>query len=220
MARLFITPREIDLISDLTKELYKDVIGQRIYYYSVSEIRSNVHDLYLEAPEKVFDNPVELDAMVEWMSSKVQTNEFGTEDTSEIKAWLHARDLLDKQMNISVGDFFSFGDIFFEITQVIPSDIVYGEIEHKVGYEIRGQQSRRTQFTSKVFGPTDEKYSDPDAVQRTFVQQRGLPGNRLGPTGDVRELQRKGVLEEPATGQREVSDRGSATRAGSSFYDE
>ena len=30
MARLFITPREQDLISDLTKEIMKDVVGQTI----------------------------------------------------------------------------------------------------------------------------------------------------------------------------------------------
>ena len=37
MARLFITSREIDLISDLTKEIIKDVVGQKVYYYRVRE---------------------------------------------------------------------------------------------------------------------------------------------------------------------------------------
>ena len=54
MARLFVTPREIDLISDLTKEIHKDVIGQVIYYYSVREDVSEVHDIYEEAVEKDF----------------------------------------------------------------------------------------------------------------------------------------------------------------------
>jgi hypothetical protein len=55
MARLFITSREIDLISDLTKEIIKDVIGQKVFYYSVSETKSHVHDIYLESPEKIFE---------------------------------------------------------------------------------------------------------------------------------------------------------------------
>ena len=46
MARLFITPREIDYISDLTKEITKDVIGQKIYYYRVREDLTQVHDIY------------------------------------------------------------------------------------------------------------------------------------------------------------------------------
>ena len=30
MARLFITPRELDFISDINKEIVKDVIGQKV----------------------------------------------------------------------------------------------------------------------------------------------------------------------------------------------
>ena len=60
MARLFITPREIDFIADITKEITKDVIGDVIYYYKVREDVSEVHDIYEEAPEKVFDPPIEL----------------------------------------------------------------------------------------------------------------------------------------------------------------
>jgi len=31
VARLFITPREIDLISDLQKEVNKDVVGAKVF---------------------------------------------------------------------------------------------------------------------------------------------------------------------------------------------
>ena len=62
MARLFVTPREIDYISDLTKEITKDVIGQKIFYNKIREDLTNVHDVYEEAPDKVFNPPVELDA--------------------------------------------------------------------------------------------------------------------------------------------------------------
>ena len=62
MSRLFITPREIDFIADVTKEITKDVIGDVIYYYKVREDVSNVHDVYEEAVDKVFDPPVEIDA--------------------------------------------------------------------------------------------------------------------------------------------------------------
>ena len=33
MARLFVGQKEIDFFSDLTKEVIKDVAGQKIYYY-------------------------------------------------------------------------------------------------------------------------------------------------------------------------------------------
>ena len=52
MARLFITPREVDFISDLTKEINKDVIGQKIFYYKIREDLTNVHKVYEEAVDK------------------------------------------------------------------------------------------------------------------------------------------------------------------------
>ena len=55
MARLFITTREIDFISDLTKEITKDVIGQSIYYYRIREDVSEVHEVYEESLEKIFE---------------------------------------------------------------------------------------------------------------------------------------------------------------------
>lgn len=220
MSRLFLTSREIDLVSDWTKEVISDVIGQKVFYYSISNAKTKVHDIYLEAPDKMFENPLELDALVEWHPSKQRTNEFGVEDTADIKLWVHARSLIDKGIHLAVGDFFSFGDTFFEIIQFIASEIIHGQVEHKTGFEVIGKQARQTQFVSKVFGPTDEKYSDAGAVQETFIQQRGLPNNKLGPTGDVRELQRKNVIEPTTEGPREISSNGADDRPGSAFYDE
>ena len=81
-----------------------------------------------------------------------------------------------------------------------------------------GKQSRKGQFVSKVFGPTSERYSDKDAVQETFAQQRGFRMNQEGVTGDVRELQKRGVLEKPITGPAEISPKGDPQGAGSAFY--
>ena len=40
MPRLFLTPRELNLFSDINKELIKDVIGQVVYYYPISEVKT------------------------------------------------------------------------------------------------------------------------------------------------------------------------------------
>lgn len=217
MARLFITSREIDFISDITKELIKDVVGSRIFYYSVSETKSHVHDLYLEAPEKVFEHPLEIESLVEYEPETVKTDVFGTEMTYDIKVWIHERDMIDREIQLSQGDFFSYGDVFFEVVKMTTLDNNYGQIEHLLGYELYGRQARQTQFTSRVFGPTHELYADADAVQETFVQQRGFPNNKLGETGDVRTLQKKQILDAPISGPKETSPRGSET-AGSAFY--
>ena len=63
---------------------------------------------------------------------------------------------------------------------------------------------------------TSESYSDADAVQENFVQQRGFKDNKLGETNDIRELRKRGVIEDPITGPKEITKKSSSN--GSSFY--
>ncbi len=220
MARLFITPREISFINDLAKEMIKDIAGQKIYYFSISEIKTNIHDVYEESPDKIFDTPIEIDCFVEYQAQEIRTNQFGSEEFYNIKAYIQKKDLLDKGIVINEGDFFSYGSVFFEVIKAPTSSTIFGQIENGNFITVDGRQARKRQFLSKIFGPTSQKFTDPDAVQDTFVQQRGFESNRLGETGDVRELQQKGVLDKPITGPKEISKKGDKTGSGSSFYDE
>jgi len=220
MARLFITPREMNFINDIAKEVIKDVVGQKIYLFQISEIKSKIHDVYEESPDKVFETPIELDCLVKYNEQEIRTNRFGSEEYYTIEAYIQSRDLLDKGIEILEGDFFSYGSTFFEIIKAPLTNTIFGQIEHKRFITITGRQSRKDQFLSKVFGPTSEAFTDDDAVQNTFVQQRGFEENRLGKTGDVRDLQKNGVLDTPITGPKEVSEKGDSSKVGSSFYDE
>lgn len=220
MARLFLTPREINFMNDISKELVKDVIGQKIFLYQISEVKSKVHDIYEESQDKIFDNPILLDCLVEFEPEVITTNNFGSEEYSSIKAYVQSRDLIDKGIDILEGDFFSYGDKFFEIVTAPTSETLFGQIEHDSFTTLTGKQARKGQFISKIFGPTSEAYSDPDAVQETFYQQRGFSTNKTGETADVRDLQKNGVLDSPITGPKEVSDSGTTTNSGNSFYDE
>ena len=208
MARLFITPREVDFISDLTKEITKDVIGQKIYYYKVRDDLTDVHSVYEEAPEKVYDPPIMIDALVEWGPAETITGKFASEQRYSITINIQYRDLIDKGIDVEMGDYFSYGDTFFEITKINYSSSVYGQIEHYTGVILSGKQARKGLIDFVPIGPTDEGYSDPGAIQETFVQQRGFEKNKEGETGDVRSLRAKEVLDEPITGPKEVSPEG------------
>ena len=65
-----------------------------------------------------------------------------------------------------------------------------------------------------------EEFTDKDAVQDTFYQQRGFTNNKLGETKDIRELQKRDVLTKPITGPKEISSDGNSSKAGNAFYDE
>jgi len=219
MSRLFISPREINFINDLAKEMVKDVIGQHIYYYPISTTKSNVHDVYEESTRKVFENPIKLDALVKYQPQDIRANKFGTEEYYTIEAYVQERDMIDKGIKVVEGDFFSYGAVFFEIITVPDSNTIYGQVEHKGFITITGKQARKGQFETHVFGPTDERYSDPDAVQENYYQQRGYSHNQEGVTGDVRDLQKDGVLDKPLTGPKGVTEKAGGP-AGSTFYGE
>lgn len=222
MARLFITSREMNFISDIAKEIIKDVNGQVIYYYPISVKKTKAHDVYNEAMEKVFDNPIAIEAFVDaQFQGETKINQFGIDAVYKLEAFVQYRDLVDKGINVSVGDFFSFSDVFYEITGVRTMKNIFGQAEHKDGIVLTGTKARDEQFKAPIHGPTDIKYTDEDAVQKEFVQQRGATENKLGPTNDKRDLQE--VIDEPLTGPKEVSEKGALSDNShyeSSFYDE
>lgn len=221
MARLFITPRELNFISDITKEIIKDVIGQRIFLYPISEHKTKTHGVYNEALQKVFDSPIAIDALVDNnFQSDTKIDQFGIDAQFKIEAFVQHRDLVEKGINVAIGDYFSFSDIFYEITERVFMRNIYGMPEHKDGVKLVGTRVRESQFKALVIGPTDISRPEPDAVQTVFVQQRGEAENREGETADVRDLVRNGVLDAPLTGPKEVSSLGDKQGVGSAFYDE
>jgi hypothetical protein len=220
MAKLFVGPREMNFIADITRELIKDVVGQKIYYYPVSELKTQAHSLYNESPEKVFDNPIEIEALCDAAENHAVIGQFGVDATYTLEVFLQYRDMVSKGINVAIGDFFTYGATLFEILQINVIKNIYGQVEHKSGLKLVAQQARESQLRVKILGPTEEQFSDADAVQNDFVQQRGYSENKNGPTGDVRDLQKSGVLDKPLTGPKEVSSAGDPTKVGNSFYDE
>jgi hypothetical protein len=222
MARLFITPREINFISDITKEIIKDVVGQKVYYYPISEIKTKTHGVYNEALKKVYDNPIAIDAFVDSnFQNDTKIDKFGIDTQFKVEVYIQYRDLVDKGINVNIGDFFSFSDIFYEITERNFMRNIYGMPEHKDGVRLIGVKAREGLFHAPLKGPTDISYTDADAVQQDFYQQRGKSTDKDGNlTGDKRDLVEVGVLEEPLTGPKEVSGKGDPNDVGNAFYDE
>jgi len=222
MARLFLTTRELNFISDITKEVIKDVVGQKVYYYPINEAKTKADDVFNEAPVKVFDQPIALDALVDThFQSDTKIDQFGIDAQFKIEVFLQHRDLVEKGIALSIGDFFSFSDVFYEVTERVFMRNIYGLAEHKDGIKLIGTKAREGQFKAPTLGPTDISRPDPDAVQSTFHQQRGQAVNAEGPTGDVRALQSPAVVGPPITGAKEVSPRGDKDGSSTSaFFDE
>lgn len=199
MSRLFTGPRELAFISDITKELIKDVNGQVIFYYSVNEFKTDSHPLYGEAVEKFFDTPVSLDAIVSaeyTKESKVSRN--GIDKVYFTDVYMQYRDLCDKNVKPIIGDFYSFSDNFYEIVDVVVQKNIHGLPEHRQSYKISGIKAREEQFKAKLIGPTDITRTDVDAVSDNFTQQRGAN------IDDKRDLITSGKIE--VLHDREITD--------------
>lgn len=215
MPRLFITPREIDFFNDISTELTHDIVGQKIYYYPISLEKSDTHPIYEEAIRKVFEDPIEIEALVEWNPSDVSTTRFGHDKTANITVYIQSRDMVRRQIELREGDFFTYGSQIFEVVSVRVFRNIYGQVEYDDGIEMKGKQTRKDVFAVIPQGPTAEFYTDEDATQDTFKQKRGITDNH--------ELIDNGVLDAPDISEpAEVSPRGttSPSKAKPGFYGE
>lgn len=187
MARLFITSREIQYFNDIAKEIIKDIVGQQIIYWPVSTLKTKVHPVYNEAVKKIFENPIRVDALVGQPNWETKMNQFGAEQDNKLEVFIQARDLAQKGLEVSEGDYFTYGEQSYEIVAALNMNNFFGQVEHDVGFKITGKLARAGEFDPKKFFKPIEETQPP----APFVQQRGLPENEEGPTGDVRDVRER-----------------------------
>lgn len=235
MARIFITRREIDLIGDWTKEYLSDAVGQKLYYYAINPEKSEIHPVYGEITKKVFDNPIELPAHVGQPTWESKNTMFGPEQTATVEAFVQARDLLDKKIKLSEGDYFEYGDIIYEIVSYLQMNNIFGQEEYDVSFKITGKLARPGEVNLPLVKPYKESggsFKDAE-VQKYFTQDRGFKETSDGPTGTIRHVRErlKEEMSEIALGEGprtvDTTDENNKDESNSfnhesnsSFYDE
>lgn len=219
MPRLFVTERELNFISDISKEIVKDIIGQKIFYYAISESKT-YSGFYGESHEKVWDHPIEIDAFVDAETgAEVSIGKTSADITYVRKVFVQYRDLLEKGIKLSIGDFFSFGENFYEISSVTMPKHMFGFADRQISVEISGIKARSGLFAAPLQGPVDEKYTTTSAKQTQFIQSRGENVDASGrATGDKRDLVDRGVLSKPLTSPASISSDGDPDGVGNAFY--
>lgn len=188
MPRLFVTQRDIDFFNDIGKEVVKDIIGQQIIYWPVSTLKTKIHPVYNEAVKKIFENPIRVDALVGQPTWETRITQFGPEQINKLEVFIQARDLAQKSVEVSEGDYFTYGEQAYEIVGAVNMNNFFGQVEHEIGFKITGLLAKAGEFDpQKFFRPTNEEVTPPVP----FEQQRGLPENIDGPTGDVRDVRQR-----------------------------
>lgn len=193
MSRLFVDAKAHQFINDITKEFTKDIVGAYIILFPVSIIHTKVHTIYDEAVEKVFENAIKLDVLAGQPNRSNKVDSFGFRNDSTIELYIQPRDLLDKGLEMFVGDFFVYGDESYEIVGVITIDNIFGQVEYDRGVKVTGQLAKHGEFNLTDLKNTlwNSKNFIESGVQKRFVQQRGLSENEDGVTNDRREMRER-----------------------------
>lgn len=135
---LFVGKKEKDLVKQVNDEIIERVVGQTILYFPISLDHTNFHDLYGEAINKNFLNPVRVYAMVKYQSQTTTTTPFGVDRVEKISVGFHKRRLTeDQDLFVREGDFIQYGQQFYEILTLEEPKWLFGQVEST--FEIAAQ---------------------------------------------------------------------------------
>lgn len=222
MARLFVSPRDAQFISDVTKELMKDVVGARIKFFRVIHELTQINQTYNEATEIVYDDPISIDVFIKFTNQEVKTGKFGKEKYRELEIHFHFEDLLDRDIQPREGDIVEWGDHFFEIFETQREAELWGLVEIEIGLKVSARQVQNGIIEATPSKPLSKKNKDVDAMDGSgWSQSRGKKEFADGqPTGDKRNMIDKDQRPEP---KRQMKQSPKAEklrqRKQASFYD-
>ena len=118
-------------------------------YYPISLEHTNFHDLYGEAIEKAFLNPVRVYARVKYESQDTKTTPLGVDRIEKITVLFHKRRLSeDQNLFIREGDFIQYGKYFYEILSLTEPKWLFGQVDSS--FEIAASCIRAREGTFNV----------------------------------------------------------------------
>jgi hypothetical protein len=129
---LFTGKKEKDFVKQVNDEVIERVVGQTIVYYPISLEHTNFHEIYGEAIEKNFLDPVRVYAMVKYDSQSTTTTPLGVDRVEKISVFFHKRRLTeDQDLFVREGDFIQYGEHFYEILSLVEPKWLFGQVESK-----------------------------------------------------------------------------------------
>lgn len=146
---LFLGQKEKNLVKQINDELIERVIGQTIVYYPIS-IEHTSYNIYGEAIQKTFLNPIKVQALINWEGSTTTNEIFGVDRRTSITIHFHKRRLTeDQDLFVREGDFVLYGDTFYEIVTLAEPKLLFGQIDNKFEIVAKCIKARESVFNAK-----------------------------------------------------------------------
>lgn len=153
---LFRSRKDIEFVKKINQELIEKVLGEKILYIPVSKKYSEA-SFYNEAEEKVFDPPIEIYALIEWLPQDITTTKYGHDIVSNLKVSILGKHLADINVKPYEGDFVEYDGVRFEISKIeIPSQI-FGRAHEDIGYQLSCRSIREGVFETSLSASVDQQ---------------------------------------------------------------
>jgi len=123
---LFGSNRDFNLLVNINRELLKDVVEQEILYYKIS-LEDTIANLYGEALEKTYLEPVKLNCLITRGDQVITTDEFGPDLGREASFAIIRQDLADANILPEVGDVIQWSNDFYEVDTVRENRLFLGK---------------------------------------------------------------------------------------------
>ena len=122
---LFGSNRDFDLLVNINRELLKDIVEQEILLYKLS-IADTSTNLYGEALEKTFLEPVVFNCLITRGDQVINIDEFGPDLGREASFACLKQDLVDASLVPEVGDIVMWHEDYYEVDTVRENQYFYG----------------------------------------------------------------------------------------------
>lgn len=123
---LFGSNRDFQLLVGINRELLKDVIEQDILYYKLS-LEDTIANLYGEATEKSYWEPVKLNCLITRGNQVVSVDDFGPDLGREASFAFLRQDLVDVNTVPEVGDIVMWHENYYEVDTVRENQLFLGK---------------------------------------------------------------------------------------------
>ena len=122
---LFGSRKDFDLLVNINRELLKDIVEQEILIYKLSASDTTTN-IYGEALEKTFLEPVKLNCLITRGDQIVDIDEFGPDLGREASFACLKQDLEDITLVPEVGDIVMWHEDYYEVDTVRENQYFYG----------------------------------------------------------------------------------------------
>ena len=147
---LFTGKKERDLVKQINDEVIERVVGQTVLYYPISSELTNFNNVYGEAIEKNFLNPIRVHALVKFESQDTTTTNLGVDRIEKITVLFHKRRISeDQNLFVREGDFILYSGRYYEILTLTEPRWLFGQAENSFEISASCIRAREGLFDGK-----------------------------------------------------------------------